>query len=406
MVAGPVSVCLSGGSTPQRLYQTLAASALSRPDAVAAHALVLGRRALRAVDRCAQQLPHGPRRDAGPDRGAGGERASHPDRRRDAGCGRRRLRARAQGSFTARSELEPGAAAVRHDPARPGRGRTHRLALSGHAGPQGKVALGGRGRRRQARGADHADLPALESSRDVAFLVSRAQPSAKYWRGYETGSADVPAARIGQSAGCTGSLDRAALVARRPVHDAPSVLVVMGVSGSGKTTVAALLAGRLHWEFEDADDLHPAANVAKMHAGIPLTDADRWPWLHAVASWIDASRAAGRHGVVACSALKRSYRDIIVGSRPDVRLVYLKGDSAIDQRPAGVPARPFHAGGSAGKPVRGARRADRRRTPDRRFDRPAARKRSRMSSCRSSSRRSACMTANPSRTSPGAGTAA
>jgi gluconokinase len=110
------------------------------------------------------------------------------------------------------------------------------------------------------------------------------------------------------------------------VHAAPSILVVMGVSGSGKTTVAALLAGRLRWDFEDADDLHPAANVAKMHAGIPLSDEDRWPWLHAVAGWIDESRAAGRHGVVACSALKRSYRDIIIGDRPDVRLVYLKGD--------------------------------------------------------------------------------
>jgi gluconokinase len=107
---------------------------------------------------------------------------------------------------------------------------------------------------------------------------------------------------------------------------APSVLVVMGVSGSGKTTVAALLAGRLRWDFEDADDLHPATNVAKMHAGIPLTDVDRWPWLHAVASWIDASRAAGRHGVVACSALKRSYRDIIIGDRPDVQLVFLEGN--------------------------------------------------------------------------------
>ena len=106
----------------------------------------------------------------------------------------------------------------------------------------------------------------------------------------------------------------------------PSVLVVIGVSGSGKTTVAALLAGRLRWDFEDADDLHPAANVAKMHAGIPLTDADRWPWLHAVAGWIDATRAAGRHGVVACSALKRRYRDIIIGDRPDVQLVHLKGD--------------------------------------------------------------------------------
>jgi gluconokinase len=121
----------------------------------------------------------------------------------------------------------------------------------------------------------------------------------------------------------------ARLVASRPVHAAPFILVVMGVSGSGKTTVAALLAGRLRWDFEDADDLHPAANVAKMRAGIPLTDADRWPWLHAVASWIDASRAAGRHGVVACSALKRVYRDIIIGGRPDVQLVYLKGDQQL-----------------------------------------------------------------------------
>jgi gluconokinase len=118
-------------------------------------------------------------------------------------------------------------------------------------------------------------------------------------------------------------------MANRPVRAAPSILVVMGVSGSGKTTVAALLAGRLHWDFEDADDLHPAANVAKMHAGIPLTDADRWPWLRAVAGWIDASRAAGRHGVVACSALKRSYRDIIIGDRPDVQLVFLKGDQQL-----------------------------------------------------------------------------
>ena len=116
------------------------------------------------------------------------------------------------------------------------------------------------------------------------------------------------------------------LVASKLVRAAPSVLVVMGVSGSGKTTIAALLAGRLRWDFEDADDLHPAANVAKMHAGIPLTDTDRWPWLHAVAGWIDASRAAGRQGVVACSALKRRYRDIIIGDRPDVQLVYLKGD--------------------------------------------------------------------------------
>ncbi|TGD97239.1 gluconokinase [Methylobacterium nonmethylotrophicum] len=109
----------------------------------------------------------------------------------------------------------------------------------------------------------------------------------------------------------------------------PAVVVVMGVSGSGKTTVASLLAGRLGWEFEDGDDFHPAANVEKMQAGTPLTDEDRRPWLAAIAAWIDRVRAEGRHGVVTCSALKRDYRDILVGDRPDVRLVYLKGDRAL-----------------------------------------------------------------------------
>ena len=70
----------------------------------------------------------------------------------------------------------------------------------------------------------------------------------------------------------------------------PAVFVVMGVSGSGKTTVAALLAGQLGWEFEDADDFHPPENVAKMHGGTALTDEDRWPWLHSIAAWIDATR--------------------------------------------------------------------------------------------------------------------
>ena len=105
----------------------------------------------------------------------------------------------------------------------------------------------------------------------------------------------------------------------------PSMLVIMGVSGSGKTTVAALLAGRLGWEFGDADDWHPPANVQKMHGGTPLDDADRWPWLASIAAWIDATRATGRHGVLACSALKRAYRDVLIGQRPDVRVIYLKG---------------------------------------------------------------------------------
>jgi carbohydrate kinase (thermoresistant glucokinase family) len=115
----------------------------------------------------------------------------------------------------------------------------------------------------------------------------------------------------------------------------PGVLLIMGVSGSGKTTIAALLSALLRWELADADAFHPAANVQKMCSGIPLTDEDRWPWIQAIAAWIDDTRRAGRHGIVACSALKRSYRDMLIGTRHDVRLVYLKGDAAlIGQRAA------------------------------------------------------------------------
>ena len=102
------------------------------------------------------------------------------------------------------------------------------------------------------------------------------------------------------------------------------ILVVSGVSGSGKTTVGALVAGRLGWRFADADDFHPAANVAKMRAGIPLTDADRLPWLRAVAAWMDDRIADGESAVVACSMLKRSYRDLLRdGRRDSVLMVFL-----------------------------------------------------------------------------------
>jgi carbohydrate kinase (thermoresistant glucokinase family) len=105
----------------------------------------------------------------------------------------------------------------------------------------------------------------------------------------------------------------------------PAIVVVMGVSGSGKTTVAVLLASALGCQFQEGDDLHPAANIDKMSSGKPLTDADRLPWLRRIAAEIDGWRARAESGVLTCSALKRSYRDIVIGDRPDVALVYLKG---------------------------------------------------------------------------------
>ena len=102
-----------------------------------------------------------------------------------------------------------------------------------------------------------------------------------------------------------------------------AVLVLMGVSGSGKSTVAGLLAGRLSWDLEEGDDLHPAANVAKMASGHALTDEDRWPWLNLVAGWIQRQLELGRPGIITCSALKRSYRDRL--RAPGVVFVYLHG---------------------------------------------------------------------------------
>jgi gluconokinase len=114
------------------------------------------------------------------------------------------------------------------------------------------------------------------------------------------------------------------------------LVTVMGVSGSGKTTVGAALAQRLRVPFADADDLHPPANVAKMSAGIPLDDGDRLPWLRAVGAW-QAKHAAGG-GVTSCSALRRSYRDILREAAPDQIFVHLAGDrDVIARRVAGRP---------------------------------------------------------------------
>lgn len=105
----------------------------------------------------------------------------------------------------------------------------------------------------------------------------------------------------------------------------PRVLLLMGVAGSGKSTMGERLAGELGWPFRDADSFHPPANVAKMSAGVALTDEDRWPWLDAIAAWIDQRRAHGEHAIVSCSGLKRIYRRRLMEGRGDVRLVYLDG---------------------------------------------------------------------------------
>jgi gluconokinase len=104
-----------------------------------------------------------------------------------------------------------------------------------------------------------------------------------------------------------------------------TIIVVMGVSGSGKSTLAAGLAKREGWPLLEGDTFHPAANIAKMQAGIPLTDEDRWPWLRAIAAKADELQKAGQSAVIACSALKRSYRDILIGGRHDTVLIYLRG---------------------------------------------------------------------------------
>ena len=111
-----------------------------------------------------------------------------------------------------------------------------------------------------------------------------------------------------------------------------TIVVMMGVSGSGKTTIAEGVARRKNWPLLEGDKFHPPTNVDKMSHGIPLTDDDRWPWLHAIAAEIDARRARGESAVVACSALKRSYRDILIGDRTDVVLVYLQGSKDLIAR--------------------------------------------------------------------------
>ncbi|MDE9364967.1 gluconokinase [Luteipulveratus sp. YIM 133132] len=109
----------------------------------------------------------------------------------------------------------------------------------------------------------------------------------------------------------------------------PQVVIVMGVSGSGKTTVAKGIAERMGWTFAEGDDFHPKSNVEKMKRGEPLTDEDRWPWLGAVGAWIDEQEGSGESAVVTCSALKRAYRDLLREGRPRLRFCHVDVDREV-----------------------------------------------------------------------------
>ncbi|MCL2542594.1 MAG: gluconokinase [Nocardioidaceae bacterium] len=113
------------------------------------------------------------------------------------------------------------------------------------------------------------------------------------------------------------------------------IVVVMGVSGVGKTTVASALADALGWPFQEGDDLHTPGNIAKMSAGEPLTDADRIPWLDRIGAWMDERAAAGEAGIVTCSALRRAYRDRLRSGRPQVRFLHLTADPSVVRRRVG-----------------------------------------------------------------------
>jgi carbohydrate kinase (thermoresistant glucokinase family) len=118
------------------------------------------------------------------------------------------------------------------------------------------------------------------------------------------------------------------------------IVIVSGVAGTGKTTVGALVAGNMHWQFADADAFHTPEGKSKMRAGIPLTDEERWPWLAAIGDWIDERAAAGESGVVTCSALRRAYREKLLDGRPNVQMFFL--DATREELHDRLATRPGH----------------------------------------------------------------
>ena len=174
-------------------------------------------------------------------------------------------------------------------------------------------------------------LPVLGSCHEMLFEAAGADKRAILTRVFD--GEDLPANRVcshGRASSGWWIKQRCRSISVADETDnMPCALVVMGVSGSGKSTIADRLAERLGWTYEDGDRFHPASNVAKMSAGHPLTDEDRWPWLQAIADEIDRVGTAGEHAVIACSALKRAYRDILVHGRDDVRIVFLSGSQQL-----------------------------------------------------------------------------
>ena len=179
-------------------------------------------------------------------------------------------------------------------------------------------------------------LPCLSLTHEMIFIAAGAEKKAILERVFS--GEDLPAARAFASAGETiWMLDQAAAppnarsmaTDRNPTLSGIAAIVIMGVSGAGKSTIGQALAARLGFAYEDGDAYHSQANIDKMHAGVPLTDEDRWPWLRAIAAAIDAKADSGVPVVIACSALRRVYRDVLVHGRNDVRIVYLKGTEGL-----------------------------------------------------------------------------
>ncbi|GLH78288.1 hypothetical protein SSBR45G_31970 [Bradyrhizobium sp. SSBR45G] len=319
--SGRIAICLTGGSSPKQLYELLATDAWREripwprvhwfigderfvPAGDPLHNMTMARHAF--LDACAPaaNIHPIPTDTTNPDRSA---------------------RAYEQ-------ELKAFYGADQLDPARP----LFDLVLLG-IGPDGHIASLFPGfpavevRDRWVVGVDKANvaplvprvsltLPALASCRAMLFAVAGADKSPILTR--VLAGEELPANRARSNGTTTFLIDAAAWPS---APEAPHALIIMGVSSSGKSTVGEALGRRLGWRFEDGDSFHPPANVAKMSAGHPLTDADRWPWLQAIADEIARCRAKGEPIIIACSALKKAYRKVLVGDREDVRLVYLKG---------------------------------------------------------------------------------